>query len=201
MLFAEKGDFASEEITLFADLILPVPVNQLFTYRVPRSINALVKNGARVVVPFGKNRILTGVVAKIHQTPPSKYRAKYIAELLDDEPLVTPYQLELFQWMADYYLCSIGEVLNIALPAGLKITSQSKIQFNPDFDYPDLLTPEEATILEEIKQYQSLTYEELGKRVGDQNVNGTIKSLIGKRAILLFEEVREKYQPKIVKKL
>lgn len=201
LLFAEKGDFASEEITLFADLILPVPVNQLFTYRVPRSINALVKNGARVVVPFGKNRILTGVVAKIHQTPPSKYRAKYIAELLDDEPLVTPYQLELFQWMADYYLCSIGEVLNIALPAGLKITSQSKIQFNPDFDYPDLLTPEEATILEEIKQYQSLTYEELGKRVGDQNVNGTIKSLIGKRAILLFEEVREKYQPKIVKKL
>jgi primosomal protein N' (replication factor Y) (superfamily II helicase) len=201
LLFSENEDVTAEEITLFADLILPVPVHQLFTYRVPRSINSYLKNGARVVVPFGKNRVVTGVVAKIHQTPPTKYRAKYIAELLDDEPLVTPHQLELFQWMADYYLCSIGEVLNIALPAGLKITSQSKIQYNPDFDHPDLLTSTEAALLEEIKQYQALTYEEVGKRVGDQNVNATIKSLIGKRAILLFEEVREKYQPKIAKKI
>ena len=201
MLLTENEDFGIEEITLFADLILPVPVAQLFTYRVPRVLNTALKNGARVVVPFGKNRVVTGVVARIHQTPPSRYQAKYIAELLDEEPLITPYQLDLFQWMADYYLCSIGEVLNIALPAGLKITSQSKIQYNPDFDHPDLLTEPEAALLTEIKQYQSLTYEEVGKRVGDQNVNATIKSLIGKRAILLFEEVREKYKPKIVKKL
>ena len=201
MLFAENELFTEEETTLFADLILPVPVAQLFTYRVPRLLNGLLKNGARVVVPFGKNRVVTGVVAKIHQKPPQKYQAKYIAELLDDEPLITPYQLDLFQWMADYYLCSIGEVLNVALPTGLKITSQSKVQYNPDFNYPDLLTEAESALLEEIKQYQSLTYEEIGKRVGDQNINATIKSLIGKRAILLFEEVREKYKPKVVKKL
>ena len=201
MLLAENELFNEEEVTLFADLILPVPVAQLFTYRVPRLLNSLLKNGARVVVPFGKNRVMTGVVAKIHQKPPQKYQAKYIAELLDDEPLITSYQLDLFQWMADYYLCSIGEVLNVALPTGLKITSQSKIQYNPDFDHPDLLTEAEAALLEEIKQFQSLTYEEVGKRVGDQNINATIKSLIGKRAILLFEEVREKYKPKIVKKL
>jgi len=201
LLLTENEDFGIEEVTLFADLILPVPVAQLFTYRVPRVLSSLLKNGARVVVPFGKNRVVTGVVARIHQTPPSRYQAKYIAELLDEDPLITAYQLDLFQWMADYYLCSIGEVLNIALPAGLKITSQSKIQYNPDFDHPDLLTEPEAALLAEIKQYQSLTYEEVGKRVGDQNINATIKSLIGKRAILLFEEVREKYKPKIVKKL
>lgn len=200
-LLAENEDFEWEEQTLFADLILPVPIPQLFTYRVPRVMNASIKNGARVVVPFGKNRVLTGVVAHIHYTPPSKYQAKYIGELLDDEPLVTPYQIELFRWMSDYYLCHIGEVLNVALPSGLKITSQSKIQYNPDFDHPDLLTEEETALLNEIKQYESLTYEEVGRRVGDQNVNHIIKSLIGKRAIVLFEEVKEKYKPKVIKKL
>jgi len=150
LLLTENEDFGIEEVTLFADLILPVPVAQLFTYRVPRVLSSLLKNGARVVVPFGKNRVVTGVVARIHQTPPSRYQAKYIAELLDEDPLITAYQLDLFQWMADYYLCSIGEVLNIALPAGLKITSQSKIQYNPDFDHPDLLTEPEAALLAEI---------------------------------------------------
>lgn len=201
VLTAENDDFGLEEITLFADLILPVPVRQLFTYRVPRVFNSAIKNGARVVVPFGKNRVVTGVVAHIHTTPPSRYQAKYIGELLDDEPLVTPYQIALFNWIADYYLCSVGEVLNVALPSGLKITSQSKIQYNPDFDYFDLLTEEEAALLEEIKKYQSLTYEEVGKRVGDQNINHIIKSLIGKRAVILYEEVREKYKPKIQKKV
>ncbi|WP_028522057.1 replication restart helicase PriA [Runella limosa] len=201
MQIAENDDFGSEEITLFADLILPVPVAQLFTYRVPRVINPYIKNGARVVVPFGKNRVVTGVVAKIHQTPPTKYQARYIAELLDDEPLVTPYQIELFHWIADYYLCTVGEVLNVALPSGLKITSQSKIQYNPDFEYYDLLTEEEANLLEEIKKYQSLTYEEVEKRVGATNINHIIKSLIGKRAIILFEEVKEKYKPKVLKKV
>ncbi len=201
MQIAENDDFFPEEITLFADLILPVPVAQLFTYRVPRTIAPYAKNGARVVVPFGKNRVVTGIIAKIHQSPPEKYQAKYIAELLDDEPLVTPYQIELFHWIADYYLCTVGEVLNVALPSGLKITSQSKIQYNPDFEYFDLLTDEEASLLEEIKRYQSLTYEEIEKRVGAKNINHVIKSLIGKRAIILFEEVKEKYKPKVVKKV
>ncbi|MFN3381462.1 MAG: primosomal protein N', partial [Runella zeae] len=107
MLTTENEDFAWEEVTLFADLILPVPVSQLFTYRVPRAMAPFVKNGARVVVPFGKNRVVTGVVAHIHHTPPSRYQAKYIAELLDEEPLITPYQIELFHWIAEYYLCHV----------------------------------------------------------------------------------------------
>jgi primosomal protein N' (replication factor Y) (superfamily II helicase) len=195
----DKEHFTNENETIFVDLILPVPVPQLFTYRVPRTMNHLVKNCARVVVPFGKNRIVTGVIASMHQKPPQKYQAKYIAEVLDDEPLITPQQLVLFKWIADYYLCSIGEVLNVALPSGLKITSQSKVQYNPDFNHPDLLTETEAKLLAEIKEYQSLTYEEVGRRVGDANITPIIKSLIGKRAVLLFEEVKEKYKPKIIK--
>src|SRR5690606_3203673 len=118
-----------EETTLFADLILPVPIPRLFTYRVPRAMAEKIQTGARVIVQFGSKRVLTALVSRIHETPPAQYQAKYILELLDDDPLVTHHQLELFRWMADYYLCDIGEVMNVAIPAGLKISSESKVQF------------------------------------------------------------------------
>ncbi|MDQ6477592.1 primosomal protein N' [Dyadobacter sp. LHD-138] len=190
-----------DEITLFADLILPVPVPRLFTYRVPRNMSEMIKVGARVIVQFGKNRVITAVVAHLHANPPTQYQAKYILELLDDEPIVTTKQLELFNWISEYYLCNIGEVLNVALPAGLKITSQSRIQHNPEFDYEELLTDQERFILDEIKKHATLSYEEVARMVNQTNITAVIKSLVGKRAVILFEEVKEKYKPKIVKKV
>jgi primosomal protein N' (replication factor Y) len=190
-----------EETTYFADLIIPVPIPKLFTYRVPRDMVDRLKVGARVIVPFGKNRVYTAVVGRIHHQPPNTYQAKYILELLDEYPLITGYQLELFAWMAEYYLCNIGDVLNVALPSGLKITSQSKVQYNPDFDYPELLTEDEARLLEELKKHSALSYEELGRLVGETNVPTTIKRLVGKRAVIVFDEVREKYVPKMVRKV
>ncbi|MCF0056729.1 primosomal protein N' [Dyadobacter sp. CY356] len=190
-----------DEITLFADLILPVPVPRLFTYRVPRTMAEMIKVGARVIVQFGKNRVITAVVAHIHSNPPAVYQAKYILELLDDEPIITTKQLELYNWISEYYLCNIGEVLNVALPAGLKITSQSRIQHNPEFDYEELLTDQERFILDEIKKHATLSYEEVARLVNQTNITAVIKSLVGKRAIILFEEVKEKYKPKVVKKI
>ncbi len=190
-----------DEITLFADLILPVPVPRLFTYRVPRNISEMIKVGARVIVQFGKNRVITAVVANIHSNPPAQYQAKYILELLDDEPIITTHQLELFKWVSEYYLCNIGEVLNVAMPAGLKITSQSRIQHNPEFDYEELLTDQERYILDEIKKHATLSYEEVARLVNQTNITAIIKSLVGKHAVILFEEVKERYQPKVVKKI
>ncbi len=196
--------FDSEEITFFADLILPIPVPKLFTYRVPRGMAEAIKIGARVIVPFGKKngRVLTAIVARLHNTPPSGYQARYINELLDDLSLITSYQLELFRWISEYYMCCIGEVMNVALPSGLKISSQSKVQFNPDFDYPELLTEFEGTLLTELKKHSALSYEELERLMGEgSNAAAIIKSLIGKKAIIVFEEVREKYVPKMVRKV
>ncbi|CAG5073257.1 primosomal protein N' [Dyadobacter sp. CECT 9623] len=193
--------FFEEETTLFVDLILPVPVPSLFTYRVPRELSGLVKVGARVIVQFGKKRVITAVIAKIHSTPPPQYQAKYIMELLDEQPIVTNHQLELFKWVAEYYLCNIGEVLNVALPAGLKITSQSRIQLNPEFEYEDLLTDQEAIVIEEIKKHQTLSYEEVERLLQKSNITSIIKSLVGKRAVILYEEVKERYKPKVVKKI
>ncbi|CCH51643.1 primosomal protein N' [Fibrisoma limi BUZ 3] len=200
-LFSHLED---EEVTFFADLILPIPVPRLFTYRVPRGMAEILKIGARVIVPFGKNngRVLTAVVARLHNSPPTGYQARYISEVLDEYPLVTSYQLELFRWMSEYYMCCIGDVMNVALPSGLKISSQSKVQFNPDFDYPELLTPVEEMLLTELKKHPALSYEELGRLVGEGgNVPAVIKSLVGKKAVIVFEEVKEKYVPKMVRKI
>lgn len=191
----------TEEITVFVDVILPVPVPRLFTYRVPREYADRVQIGARVVVQFGKTKVVTAIIARIHTKPPEKYQARYLLELLDETPLVTRTQLALFEWMAEYYLCCVGEVMNVALPAGLKISSLSKVQYNPDFDHPELLTPREAEILTEIKKQQSLTYDELARLAEVQNVYHLIKSLVGKHAVILFEELKDKYAPKVIRRL
>ena len=196
--------FEADEVTFFADLILPIPVPKLFTYRVPREMAEVLQIGARVIVPFGKNngRVFTAIVARLHNSPPAGYQARYITEVLDEYPLVTGYQLELFRWMADYYMCCVGDVMNIALPSGLKISSQSKVQANPDFDYPELLTEFEVTLLAELKKQPALSYDELARLAGEgTNVPALIKSLVGKKAVIIFEEVREKYIPKMIRKV
>lgn len=191
-----------EEQTLFADVLLPVPIPGLFTYRIPRALVLLVEVGHRVVVPFGKGRVLTAIVVQLHATPPKKYQAKYITEVLDSHSLVTRQQLALFQWIAEYYLCYPGEVLNVALPSGLKVTSQSRVQYNPDFDYDHLLTEPERIVLEVLKKQDSLTYDELARLISNEiAVSSLLKSLINKHAIILFEEIKEKYKPKIIQKI
>ena len=190
-----------EEVTYFTDLILPVPIPSLFTYRVPREMADQIKVGARVIVQFGSKRVITGIVARLHTQPPVKYQAKYILELLDDQAIVTARQLELFAWVAEYYLCNIGEVMNVALPAGLKITSQSKIQYNPEFDYDEILTDQERDVVEVLKKQDALSYDEVERLLERKSVTAIIKSLVGKRAIILFEEIKEKYKPKVAKKI
>jgi primosomal protein N' (replication factor Y) len=189
-----------EKVTLFVDVILPVPVPNLFTYRVPFNLNDVLKIGARVIVEFGKKRVLTAITARIHQKPPQKYAAKYILELLDEHPIITSAQLELFEWIANYYMCCIGEVMNAALPSGMKISSESRLQYNPDFDKTIPLTDQEEIIIENLKKHQSLSYEET-ENLLNQKIYKIVKSLIGKRAVIVFEEVREKYKPKTLKKV
>jgi primosomal protein N' (replication factor Y) (superfamily II helicase) len=194
-------DFQTEQ-TVFVDVILPVPIPQLFTYRSPRELSAALKVGSRVVVEFGKSRVLTAIIAKIHHNPPAKYQAKYILELLDLDPVVSPLQLWLFDWVAEYYMCHIGEVMNIALPAGLKISSQSKIQYNPDFTHTALLSESEQMLISLLQSQDSLSYEEVAKLLPEsEDINKVIKTLITKHAIVLYEEVKDKYKPKIIKKI
>ncbi len=121
--------------TLFADIALPIPIPKLFTYRVSNEFSDSIVVGARVIVQFGRKKVVTGIVENLHNTPPEVYVAKPILELLDTEPVVTAIQLTVMKWIASYYMCTLGEVINAALPSGLKISSESRIQLHPEHNY------------------------------------------------------------------
>ncbi|MBQ7495901.1 MAG: primosomal protein N' [Bacteroidaceae bacterium] len=106
----------------YADIILPVPLQGLFTYTLPDHLASQAQAGCRVIVPFGNKRTATGIIARIHQTPPAdpSIVVKEVVEMVDAHPVILPHQLSLWQWMADYYLCSIGEVFKAAVPGKLK---------------------------------------------------------------------------------
>ncbi|HET9485793.1 MAG TPA: primosomal protein N' [Chryseosolibacter sp.] len=189
--------------TLFAELLLPVPIPRLFTYRVPFNLNEEVRIGQRVIVQFGDRKIVTGLIFSIHEKVPTDFEAKSILEILDDFPSVNEIQLKLFQWMADYYMCTLGEVMNAALPAGLKLSSESMVQIHPSFDLEEsthAFSEKEVMLLKRLEQ-GTMTYTEIAKFLGVKFIFSILKSLSGKEAIILFEEVRDKFKPKTEKRI
>ncbi|MFC2124997.1 primosomal protein N' [Bacteroidota bacterium] len=191
-------------IGTFADLLLPVPIPNLFTYHVPDSLEQISAVGSRVVVQFGRKKILTGIIKTIHNNPPEKYESRPILEILDDQPVVNHLQLKLYEWMARYYMCTEGEVMNAALPTGLKLSSESKIQLNPDFDAEkseELFSDKELMLINALKGEKSLTYPQAGIILKIRNIYHILKSLIRKEAILIYEEVKDKYSPKKEKRI
>ena len=172
----------------------------MFTYKVPRTLTDQVGIGFRVIVQFGKKKVLTGIIGKVHQKPPSAYEAKPILDILDNHATVNPLQIRFWAWMAEYYCCHIGEVMNAALPSGLKLSSESKIQLNPTYDsdtstYP--LDDREEILLQALAAKEEMTYEECENVLGLKSIHGIIKSLVIKEAILVFEQLKEKYTQKV----
>ncbi|MBS1490922.1 MAG: primosomal protein N' [Bacteroidetes bacterium] len=189
--------------TLFAELVLPVPVDKLFTYRVPAALNKYVTKGQRAIVQFGNKKILTGIIFSIHNNPPKDYEAKYILELLDDHEVIFEPQFRLYQWIASYYMCSLGEVINAALPSGLKLSSESRVQLHPSFDVESTsfdFSETERMLLQRLKQ-ESLNYSEIVKITGTKSILNLLKSLTSKEAVIVYEQVREKYKPKTEKRI
>ncbi|MBL7859715.1 MAG: primosomal protein N' [Cyclobacteriaceae bacterium] len=184
--------------TQFVEIVLPVPIPRLFTYRVPTALSQHVKKGQRAIVPFGQKKILTGIIAQVHQTPPKDYEAKYILEVLDEAEVIYEQQFALYQWIADYYLCTLGEVIQAALPSGLKLSSESMIQLRPGFTLEDTLFDfsEKERILLSALQSGTLRYTDAAKLLSTKSIYHLLKSLASKEAIILFEEVKEKFKPK-----
>lgn len=135
-LFGDTYEPQDEKSRLYADVILPVPIPKMFTYKIPRNLAEDIGIGFRVMVQFGQKKVLTGIIGKVHQKPPKEYEAKPILDVLDTYTMVNPLQIKFWAWMADYYCCHIGEAMNAALPSGLKLSSESKIQLNPAYIPP-----------------------------------------------------------------
>jgi primosomal protein N' (replication factor Y) (superfamily II helicase) len=199
----ELTDHTDQRKTLFAEVLLPVPIDRYFTYRVPFDWNERAGIGQRVIVQFGDRRILTGVIISLHDTPPADYEAKYLLELLDDQPILHAKQLMFYQWLADYYMCTPGEVFNAAMPSGLKLSSESMVQLNPTFSWDETLfeySDKETMLLNHLVS-KPMSYTEISTLLGIKHIYSILKSLTRKEAILLFEEIKEKYKPKTEKRI
>ncbi|MDA3779220.1 MAG: primosomal protein N' [Bacteroidales bacterium] len=182
--------------SLFADVILPLPLRQLFTYSVSVSDKELVKKGKRVVVQFGNRKIYTAIIYRIHSNKPVKYKTKDILTVLDDYSVINDYQFSFWEWISSYYMCSIGEVYKAALPSGLKMESETKVIFNPNFDDFSLLNSNETLILEFLENNNMLKIQEVALAVQRKNVMPIIKLLLEKKAVFLEEKIKENYKPK-----
>lgn len=188
------------EMSHFIDVILPVPLERLFTYEITVAESEFLKPGMRVAVPFGKSKIYTALVFQIHQTQPTAYEAKEIHQILDDAPIITQHQLTHWQWISEYYLCTIGEVLRAALPNSFLLESETIITKNSDNNVNEVeLKDEEFLVYEALHHQSSLKLQDLVDILDKKNVFPVINALLDKNAIVLQEEVYEKYKPKLVR--
>src|ERR1700742_5143949 len=183
--------------TLFVEVILPLAISKNYTYRVPFEMNDAVVVGKRVVVQFGKSKLYTAIVAGMGDMAPEKYEAKYIIEILDDRPVVTEQQLQFWYWLAEYYMCTVGEVMNAALPSALKLASETRIVLNKGFEYNKAtLNDKEFLIVEALDIQPELTVSDIAKLLGQKTVMPILKLLFEKNIIHISEEVSERYKPR-----
>ena len=187
-------------ITLFADVIVPLSVPNLFTYRVPEEWNELVIPGKRVVVQFGKKKYYTGIIRHVHEIPPRDYQAKYIETIFDDVPVVNSLQLQLWDWVIHYYCAMPGEVMTAALPSGLRLNSETKVVLQEDFSAENhfSFSDKELLIIEKLQQKGPLSIQEISKLIQVANVQPLLKKLVDQRVLQVYEEVQKKYKPKRV---
>ncbi len=179
----------------YADVVLPVPVGETFTYALPAAMQEHVQVGCRVIVPFGNRKIYSAIIVRLHDTKPD-YATKEVLELAGDSPLVLPAQLRLWRWIADYYLCTLGDVYKAALPAGLKLESESRVMYADDFTDTDSLTPSEKRVYDLLEQEPVQTLAALQKQTGLASILSLVNRMLAKGAVRVKEEVRRTYKPR-----
>ena len=194
MQFAASLNFNERE-TLFIEVILPLSLAINYTYRVPFELNESIAIGKRVVVQFGKHKIYTALVKSISKRPPEFYEAKYIIDVVDNYPVLTEKQFELWQWISAYYLCNEGDVMAAALPTGLKLASETILVLKDELPDEINLNEKENLIVEVLHKQQRITIDDVIGLLGQKTVYPIVNSLIAKEVIYIAEEVIEKYKP------
>lgn len=185
-------------VTLFVEVVLPLAISKTYTYRVPGAWNDRVATGKRVIVQFGKNKVYAAVIYRVTDRSPDRYEAKYLLDVLDDFPIVETLQLQLWDWLATYYMCTLGEVMQAALPAALKLASETKI-VAADMEDADrsVLSDKEYLIMDALDVSPELKVSDVMKLLGQKTVFPILKQLFDKRFILISEEIAPKYKPKV----
>ncbi|WP_203258486.1 replication restart helicase PriA [Hyunsoonleella ulvae] len=183
----------------FIDVILPIPLQKLFTYRITSAEATYLSVGMRVSVPFGKSKIYTGIVSRIHTEAPLVYEAKDIHQILDETPIVNKIQLEFWEWIANYYMCTLGDVMRAALPSAFILESETIITKTKEQLNDEDLKDDEFLVYEALHHQSSLKIQDVMSILDKKTVLPVIKRLIDKDAISVEEEIFEKYKPKLVR--
>lgn len=181
----------------YAEVLLPLPLTGFFTYKVPDMMAEAIRPGCRVVVPFGRTKFYTGIVAGLTPRRPEGFETKEISQLLDSEPIVRHPQMKFWEWIADYYLCSQGEVFRAAVPAGLKLESETVVEVNPDFeeDPGDRLGERDLLVMNAVRRVpKKATLAAVAKETGFRNTSAIVARLVERDALMVSENLVERYK-------
>lgn len=193
----EITELFTEEPAAYVDVIIPLALPKNFTWSVPLPLLPEVIAGGRVEVGLKKNKKYAGIVKRLHYAKPTAFEAKPILNILDAEPVAFPEQLSLWEWMADYYMCSEGEVMQAALPSHFKLSSESVLVFNEeageDFSHLD---EEEFLVSEALQLKKELQITEVQQILDMSHVYPVIKRLIDKKVCFVLEALKDNYKEK-----
>ncbi|WBM75160.1 replication restart helicase PriA [Saprospira grandis] len=197
----ESGGGAEKKGT-YVEVVLPLPLAKLYTYSVPFHLKEWLQKGVRVEVQLGRQGRYAGLVYAITEEKPA-YQTRPIISVLDDFPVVTEEQFRLWEWMSTYYLCSMGELMAAALPAGLKLAGESKLllaenyESKPWMQLHQELPGDEALVIEQLQKKGELSLSDIQRMLKLKSVHKLVKSLLDKQLVQLKEELQERYKPKM----
>lgn len=181
----------------YVDVIVPLPIASQYTYSIPTLLEEHVQEGCRVVVSFGRKKFYTAIVTKVHYAAPEEYETKDIEEVLDASPVILPRQLQFWEWLSSYYLCTLGEVYKAAMPSGMKLESETMVVYNDEFEALEPLPEKEQRILDLLSVDKEQCITQLEKSSGWKHILPVIKSLLDREAIFVKEELKRQYKPRM----
>jgi len=182
---------------MFAEIILPLALPKTYTYAIPLEMQEAAIPGVRVEVVFGRQKRYAGIIKSITNEAPKGFEAKPILQVLDSEPVLYQQQLNLWNWIANYYMCSEGEVMSAALPTQFKLSSETILMLNEEYgdDFSEL-DDQEYLVAEGLSIKKELKMDEVQDILDIAHVYPVVKRLIEKKICIAWESLKEKYTPK-----
>lgn len=182
---------------LYVDVILPLHIPSTYTYRVPGEYVPHIQVGQRVVVQFGQRRLYSALVRAIHTNKPSVNGIKYINAIIDPQPIVNEKQFELWEWIARYYMCYVGDVMAAALPSAFRMASQSTVCIHPGYTGEiNNLSKNEVEIVHLLTSHSKMSINDISRALGIQKVMPIINTMIEKEIIIMDEDLRQRFSVK-----
>lgn len=182
----------------YVEVLVPLPLHAVFTYRLPSHLIGTVGVGHRVIVPFGTKKFYTAIVTGFANLPPANMEVKEVALLLDNAPVLRHPQLKLWSWIADYYLAAVGDVYKAALPAGLKIESETFVEVNPDYNIAENapITERETEIYQLLSHEGAMTTGAIANKLKHRGAASTVNAMVDRGILIVAEKLNERYRPR-----